>query len=71
MQTGWEQQLKDIRRKLSRQNEQWAQAKELVAASAGAIPMPSELMAELDRVCDVTVRPRHAPANFQYGAIRA
>jgi len=71
MQSRWIEELEAMRQKLSRQNEQWTQAQELLAASGRAVPIPREFLEELDRVCDVSLRPIHARANIHNGAIRA
>jgi hypothetical protein len=69
MQTQWQKELEAMRQKLAQQNEQWARAEECLATYSGPIPIPPQLIAELDRVCDVTVR--SSPKNIHNGAIRA
>ncbi len=68
MQTRWHEELEAMRRKLTEQNEQWERAQEFLATYPGPVPVPSEFIAELDRVCDVTVRSR--PLTIHNGAIR-
>ncbi len=70
MRPTWIEELEAIRQRLSQQNEQWAQSKELLSPSGRWISIPSEFFRELDRVCDVTVPLTRAPSHFQHGAIR-
>ena len=69
MKTKLQERLVAMRLELARQNEQWEQAKELAGGGNHPVPTPTELLAEIDRVCDVTVGP--TPTNPKNGAIRA
>ncbi len=71
MQSKLKEELEAMRQKHARLKEQWEQAKELLAGKDCVVRVPPELLAEIDRVCDVTSRPTHTPSNTQNGAIRA
>jgi hypothetical protein len=63
--------LEAMRLELARQNEAWEQTKELLAGNQQPVEVPAEVLAEIDRVCDVAVRPTNVPSNLDNRAIRA
>jgi len=71
MQSKLEEELAAMRQKHAQLREQWEQAKELLAGKDCVVQVQPELLAEIDRVCDVTARPTHTHSNVQNGAIRA
>jgi hypothetical protein len=71
MQSKLNEELAAMRQKHDQLKEQWEQAKELLGGKDCVVQVPPELLAEIDRVCDVTARPAHTPPNIQNGAIRA
>jgi hypothetical protein len=66
-----DEELAAMRQKHAQLKEQWEQAKELLAGKDCVVQVQPELLAEIDRACEVTARPTHPPANIQNGAIRA
>jgi hypothetical protein len=69
MKSKLQERLEAMRLELARQNEQWEQAKELAVGMNHLVPIPTELIAEMDHVCNVTVSP--TSGNPNNGAIRA
>jgi hypothetical protein len=71
MQSKLQEKLAAMRQKHAELREQWEQTKEVLAGRNCVVQVPPELIAAIDNVCDVTLRPTHTPSNIQNGAIRA